>query len=558
MIFQHRLRSLLRSEQGTVAVFAAFIMTILIGFAAIAVDVGSIHYDSRRLQGAADLAAIAAASNTANATLAARSTFTDNGQWTLNSLNVETGNYDPDPTKTLAQRFVPNLQPINAARVRARAPTPVYFARVFRDAGDVEIAASAIATRPAEAAFSIGSRLLSLQGGVINALLGQMLGSNVNLRVMDYRALADADIDLLNFMDELAVEADIEAGSYQQVLDANLTAGKILNAMARTARTDSEFDAANALEDLADAVGNATSIDVGSLLDIGKAANAEIGTSAQYGLSAAVNALQMVNALALVSNDAHQVDIDLGATIPGLTSTQLSVVIGERPQGTSWITVGEKGAFVRTAQTRIKLLVQLGGTGLLAGATIQVPIFIDIAYAEGRLSNITCGLTPANHSVTIATQPGILNAWIGDVTNFTAVNDTPTVNSAVLVNALGVARITGSAHVNVGNMSPQNLVFNATEIANRTPKTAVTHDYTQSLVSSLVGNLSLNVTLLGLPDLLGLVTNQLKALVRTLLLPVTPALDSLVFTVLTTLGIQLGEADVTVHGVRCNNAVVVQ
>ncbi|MGE0239259.1 MAG: TadG family pilus assembly protein, partial [Parvibaculaceae bacterium] len=481
-----------------------------------------------------------------------------NGGRTLSAMTDEMGNYDPDPTKTLGQRFVANLQPINAARVVAKSPSPIYFARNFRGQGDVEVSAFAIATRPAEAAFSIGSRLLSLEGGVINAILGQMLGSQVNLRVMDYRSLADADIDLLKFLDELAVEADIEAGTYEQVLDADVTAGKILNAMAETARSESKLDAAQALEDLASAVASSTTVDLSRMLDIGKAASAQIGTSAQYGLAAAVNALQMVNALALVSNGTHQVDVNLGATIPGLAKTELSLVIGEPPQGTSWITVGEKGAFVRTAQTRLKILAEIGGSGLLAGATIRLPIFIDVAYAEGRLSDITCGLTPANNSVTVATRPGILNAWIGDVTNFTAVNDTPHVNRATIVNALNVATISGSAHAYVGNMDEEDLVFSASDIASHRYKTAVTHTYTQSLVSSLVDELSLNVDVLDLPDLLGLLTGQLKALVRTLIAPVTPVLDQIVYTALTTLGIRLGEADVTVHGVRCKNAVVVQ
>ncbi|WP_119390094.1 TadG family pilus assembly protein [Taklimakanibacter lacteus] len=557
MNFRNRLGSLSRSEDGTVAIISAIVMTVMIGFAAIAVDVASIHFDNRRLQGATDLAAIAAASNTANATQAASATFTDNGGWVLNSLTVETGNYDPSSTKPLDQRFVADQLPINAARVVARADSPIYFARIFQS-NDVGIAASAIATRPAEAAFSIGSRLLSLEGGIINAILGQMLGGNVNLRVMDYRSLADVDIDLLKFMDQLAIEADIEAGTYQQVLDADLTAGNILSAMARTARTDSNLDAAEALEDLAQALSGSTPVDLTRLLSIGKAANAQIGTSSQYGLAAAVNALQMVNALALVSNGTHQVDVDLGATIPGLTNTQLSLVIGEPPQGTSWITVGEKGAFVRTAQTRIKLTVEVGGTGLLAATKIRLPIFIDVAYAEGRLAAVTCGATPATHQVTVATQPGILNTWIGEVTNFTAVNETPSVNAAQLVDVAGLVRISGSAHINVGNMSAQNLVFSATDISNRTYKTAVTQNYTQSLVTSLAENLNLSVNVLNLPDLLGLLANQYKALVRSLLLPVTPALDTIVYTTLTTLGIRLGEADVTVHGVRCNNPVVVQ
>jgi uncharacterized membrane protein len=558
MNVRRHLRALLRSERGTVAVISALVMVVMIGFAAIAIDVGSIHYDSRRLQGAADLAAIAAVSNSANATEAARASFTDNGRWTLRSLAVEMGNYDPDPAKALADRFIANGLPINAARVQARAPSPIYFAHIFPGQDDVEIAASAIATLPAEAAFSIGSRLLSLEGGIINAILSQMLGSEVSLRVMDYRSLAEANIDLLKFLDELAIEADIEAGTYQQVLDADVTAGNILTAMASTARSESKIDAAQVLEDLAQAVASSTPIDLTRMLDIGKAAGAQVGTSSQYGLAAAVNALQMVNALAMVSNDEHQVDVNLGATIPGLAKTELSLVIGEPPQGTSWITVGEHGAFVRTAQTRLKLLAEIGGSGLLAGATIRLPIFIDVAYAEGRLAEISCGLAPENHEVTVATRPGILNAWVGDVTNFTAVHDTPQVNRALIVNALNIARISGSAHVEVGNIDEEDLVFSASDIANHRYKTAVTSTYTQSLVSSLVGELDLNVDVLNLPDLLGLVTNQLKALVRTLIAPVTPVLDRVVYTALTTLGIRLGEADVTVHGVRCKNAVVVQ
>ena len=324
MNFRHKLGSLSRSEDGTVAVISAIVMTVVIGFAAIAVDVGSIHFDNRRLQGATDLAAIAAASNTTKATDAARSTFTDNGAWTLNSLVVETGNYDPSSAKPVNQRFVANQLPINAARVVAQADSPIYFAHVFRD-DDVNIAATAIATRPAEAAFSIGSRLLSLEGGIINAILGKMLGGNVSLTVMDYRSLADVNIDLLKFMDQLAVEADIEAGTYQQVLDADLTAGNVLSAMAETARDDSHIDAAEALDDLAHALSSTTPVDLARLLNVGKAANAEIGTSSQYGLAAAVNALQMVNTLALVSNGTHQVDVNLGATIPGLTLSLIHI-----------------------------------------------------------------------------------------------------------------------------------------------------------------------------------------------------------------------------------------
>jgi uncharacterized membrane protein len=342
------------------------------------------------------------------------------------------------------------------------------------------------------------------------------------------------------------------------VLDADVTAGKILTAMADTARSESKLDAAQALEDLASAVSGSTLVDLTRMLDIGKAATAEIGTSSQYGLAASVNALQMVDALALVANGEHQVAVDLGATIPGLTKVELSLVIGEPPQGTSWITVGGEGAFVRTAQTRLRILAEVGGSGLLTGATIRLPVFVDVAYAEGQLSDITCGPSAANNRVTVATRPGIVNAWIGDVTNFTAVNDTPRVNRAQIVNALGIARISGSAHVEVGNVTAEDLVFSASDISDHVYKTAVTQAYTQSLVSSLGSNLDLSVDSLSLIDPLGLLKAQVKTLTRNLIAPMTPVLDTIVYTALTTLGIKLGEADVSVDGVRCKNAVVVQ
>ena len=47
----------------------------------------------------------------------------------------------------------------------------------------------AVAKAEAQAVFAVGSRLASLNGGIVNQLLSGLLGTSVSLSVMDYNAL---------------------------------------------------------------------------------------------------------------------------------------------------------------------------------------------------------------------------------------------------------------------------------------------------------------------------------------------------------------------------------
>ncbi|HTN61071.1 MAG TPA: hypothetical protein VL147_05895, partial [Devosia sp.] len=93
------------------------------------------------------------------------------------------------------------------------------------------------------------------------------------------------------------------------------------------------------------------------------------------------------------------------------------------------------------------------------------------------------------------------------------------------------------------------LSFSSSDIAAGTIKTAKTTSFTGSLVGSLLGDLQLNA--IGIP--LGIIGPALEAL----LAPLTPVLDQTISSLLQTLGLSLGEADVQVYGVRCTHAVLV-
>ena len=71
------------------------------------------------------------------------------------------------------------------------------------------------------ATFAIGSRLVSLNGGLLNAILGRMLGTTLSLSAMDYQALIDAHIDAFDFLNALATRLDLTGVTYDSVLSGD-------------------------------------------------------------------------------------------------------------------------------------------------------------------------------------------------------------------------------------------------------------------------------------------------------------------------------------------------
>jgi uncharacterized membrane protein len=117
-------------QRGSIAIMGAVLMTLVIGCAALAVDLGSIFADRRRTQSATDLAAIVAAGNLNNATNAATATVVKNSYPASALVGVELGTYTPNSAIAPQARFVtPATGAANAARVTLKTQTPLYFAR---------------------------------------------------------------------------------------------------------------------------------------------------------------------------------------------------------------------------------------------------------------------------------------------------------------------------------------------------------------------------------------------------------------------------------------------
>jgi hypothetical protein len=109
------------------------------------------------------------------------------------------------------------------------------------------------------------------------------------------------------------------------------------------------------------------------------------------------------------------------------------------------------------------------------------------------LNAVNCGHPNVSTStVTLGVTPGIVDAWIGnvseaDLNNFTTKPNPP---PAVLA-SLGAVTVFGLAHAGMGNTTPKSVTFDYPDIQSQTPQTVTTTNFTQSLTSSLLGNLAL-------------------------------------------------------------------
>ncbi|HAD85544.1 MAG TPA: hypothetical protein DCG71_12015 [Brevundimonas sp.] len=537
-----RRRRLSSDDRGGVAVMAAVFGALICVLAALAVDVGSMVLKGREVQGAADLSALAAAQTLSDpperTEAAARLTAQDN-LIDLAGARIQRGVYTPDPRLKPRARFADGGSRPNAARVTLSAPAPLYFGRWILRRDSVTVSKSATAALPGgppSAVFSIGSRLAGLDGGLANALLSGLLGSKVSLTVMDYRALADAQVNLLQFSDALAAELGVTAGDYDALLAHEAQTGQVLRALEAVAGSGAE----SALSKLTRLPVNAV-VKLEELIGV----DADARGGLRRGLDAEVSAMDLLMATLQTANQERQLALDVGARA-GLADLDVMLAIGERPNRAPWLTVTGTGEpIIRTVQTRLYLeataLDKVPLVGLLA--QVKVPILIEAASAEARLKAIECEGTPR---VLIEARPGVARVRLGqiDPKRLRDFKSELKVSPARLVSVLLIT-VEGVADIQVADLDWSELRFTGSEIGSSQPKTVRAKGFVNGLIVTLLRDTRL--TALGIP--LHLVTQLLAGV----LTPLGPVLDGVVQPLLELLGVRLGEADVWVHGVRCPN-----
>lgn len=277
-----------------------------------------------------------------------------------------------------------------------------------------------VSAQAPEACVFVGPRLLSLdtqESTLLNAVLGNYLGSGASLTVLDWNGVAQADIFLFNFLEALRV--DLSLGTPAQALGANATLLQVINAALVAAPADGPTTAA--LNALATSVsGLSGTIRLGDFIT----GNFEDGALAN---------LQM-NLLNLITGSFQLFNYENVATTPtpivvdgnavGLGSVFQTIQIRAQVIEPPVIGCGSVGSTYHTAAIRMHMLGTFvpdteadtgdaGQPGILNSVVrlTQLETYTEIARGDAEIASIDAG----TGEVVMNAQPGTVDLYIGTI-----------------------------------------------------------------------------------------------------------------------------------------------
>lgn len=541
------LLTLARRRDGNVAMIVAGGMAMLTGTAVIGVDTASMYLEKRRLQGVADAAALAAASDLTNGETRARAAVALAPANDARLVTLTPGRFDRDEALSVDARFVAGASGGNAARVTVESTLQPFFAQMM-GTPQVTIAAQATAARIDLAGFSIGSRLAAVRGGLPGALLSQLAGSELSLSIMDYNALVSGQVDLLKAFELLRTGGGARVATFGDVAASDITLPQLANALAGATTNGST---AATLRTLSTRLPG-RNVRLDTIIDLGPLAER---TSADPQRPIRVDAYAILREALQIGTGNRQIQSDIDLGIAGIGRTRLWWQIGERAAHSPWLTIGQAGrAVVRTAQTRLWMDIALLNVPLNLGS-VRVPIYTELAEAEARLASVTCAGGPRNATVGLDVTPSVGRTALADLDPTTLGNfGQPMALRPARMVVLPLVSLTGYADILLGGTRAQRVSFSSAEIDGDTVKTVSTNDIATGVASSLLRNVDLRANIVGIGVSGGLLTTTLG----NTLAAAAPALDAVVGQVSALAGVRVGEADVRVDGVRCGTPILVR
>ena len=560
------MRAALADRRGAVAVLTSLCLMALLACAAVGVDLGQVFVKSRQLQGVADLAAMASVQSLdPSSSLSPAQTATATAA--LNpwpggiAAQTATGVYTPNPGTPAAQRFVVSAITPNAVQVSLTASAPLYFAGLITGRSSLQLTRTAVAARAQYAAFSIGSGLASLNGGVANALLSAMTGSQVQLSVANYQALASAQVDLLQYLPALQAREGLQAGGFNQLLAASVAPSVALSALADTLAASGQSAAAASAQSLAAAAAPLAAVPLGSLFNLGPYAAQDHAVGLGQA-AVGVNAMSLADALIQAADGSRQLSLTLDGLAPGLAHLGAWLAVGQRPSQSPWLTVTDEGqVVVSTAQMRLYLQAGLAPGALSSvtqGALLTLPVYVEAASAQASLQAMQCPADPTAQGLDLSVSPSLGTLAVAQ-TDAAALNAfaTPVVLSPASLFSTPLASATAYGRVSVGGgqASWQDVHFTQADITAGTMKSVFTSDIARASVASLLGYTA--VTVQAGPASFGVAPGGLSPAVQVLLVQAAPAMDAVIGQIEAISGVRLGEADVWANGLRCRGAALV-
>ncbi len=624
-------------QRGAIGLMAAGTLALALVFTLLAVDSGRLYLEKRKLQSVADTSALEAAglggqcgtNTTANAYAtqnAARNGFVVGNGSTLavtcgtlatNALNTRV--FSADATKSDAIRVVASRTVLTSIanglwNLFSGAPiTP-----------QINLSATAVAaTPPPVAQLSIRSSLASVDSSkspLLNLVIGNLLGGNLSLTAAGWNGLLQTNVNLLSYLDQLAINLNVKAGDYDALLSTAVSATQLIDAAVKVLQKNGAAATAviNDVISIQAIAPNSKLLTVGDLVDIAT------GTPTAA-LNSNVQLFQLLEAVAQLSSSKSAVSAAAQVAIPlvGYVSIQTKVIEPPQLSAIGNPVLAKKGLqntlptdqiFVRTAQVRTLVTVQApiikavsGVASILTGlgtpvsqvvkgllnlnlpavvggvlclvacnvadvdVTTSLAIYIEAGSAQTNVTDFNCD-SPASKSLTVKTTTSLATLAVGTVDPVVAFSSSAAVNvQPVRLIDFGERYCVVLTLLCSPNRTPNvggGLLLKANStIAGQTstmvfapvaemnaPPTYKFAPGTANIVGSLVSTLNgLQVTyappsgsvsngaLAGVAGLLATITTAVVGLIQNVL---SPILDPIVNTLLSALGINLGNAEV--------------
>jgi len=544
-------------ERGAVLVLLSVAIVVMIGAAALAVDVGQVTSNNRTLQASADVIAMDAGrtlsgktaaqlSGAAGDTVLAVTHSAANNKVALSKLTVDLGTVSGSTFTSIATTIlngavqtVASSSVPNAVRVTAQGTVNFAFSR-----GGKTTSRSAVVSQEAITGIALGSFLARVDTST-SSLFTQMLGGFIgaNLTLVSYAGIANGTITLGD------LQTALSASSIADLLDTTKPGTSLKTLLTKVADIlDAKHDAAASdVRTIANNTSAALTVKLGDFITV-------TATDKSAASDAGIDLLQFIEMAAETSNNgASAINLTLStSSLGGLgallnaagNSVQLKVIqppqiaIGPaRTDGSgNWVTA------VHTAQVR--LYVHLRPLGTVLGGLIDLPVYVEAASATASVRQITCGTPVDSSTVKVHTDAQAVRARVGTLSDINAVN--PTLSDATILSVPLVASVTARADVSLAGSS-SDLTFHGPFSWTNTQTVGSSSLGLGNLIESQPLNLSLNVLGLGLG--LGGVLSSVLALVN----PVLSAVDNgLLDPVLAALGLSLGGGDITNFSIDCN------
>jgi len=580
-------------EDGGIGLFAGVGLVVLLGVSAMALDFSSAQAEKRRLQDLADLSALSAANDPAAAQARVRATLDGNGGRAVTVESITFGSYVADATKAPSARLsavASATDPAaNAVTVTLASTARTPFAALLTKESTPVVRAAAVAARQSLVSFELGSSVATLDNGVLNRVLGNALGTNVSLSLVDYRGLAGFSVTAKDLLDAISVRSGVQLAPYPANMATQIRMVAVIGAL-RDLSARHGSSSTEALSRLLLSSGSRT-VPLSALFRVSPLTT-DIMVDDLLG-QIHLSALSVLRASADILNENRVIDLPgLSIGIPGVLTADAKLWVGERSQSSGWITLAPTGVWVSTAQARLWLKLEVAPsliTGLDAGVTVlrvSVPAYAEVAGAVARLTGSDCRAKgTASTMVTFAPSiadnlggtnlaRGFLGSFPGADNGVSAPFDPALLSYAPVVDArislrLGLATVTiplvtyeAMSQVTIGKPSMQSIGF-----AGNTPLPATRSYWNDNLASSIVTALlspatvrlrAASSSLVGiiLTPVLNVIYSTQNKLQTGYPAVAAPIVDTVVNDLSQRLGLTLGRADLTLLGVACRVQII--